>query len=103
MPLFEQYNVDLVCEGDGHNIKRTAPIRDFKVDLTGVVYIGEGGLGVGQRTPKDHRWYLNPPQAKTGKGHHVQLLTFDREQLASRVVLIGGEVFDDYSRPVRNQ
>ncbi len=101
VPQFEKYDVDMACEGDGHNIKRTAPIRDFKIDPTGVVYIGEGGLGVGQRTPKKNRWYLNTSQAKTGQGHHVQLLTFDRKQLAYRVVMLGGEVFDEYFRPVR--
>ena len=102
VPQFEEHNVDMVCEGDGHNIKRTAPIRDSKIDPTGVVYIGEGGLGVGQRTPKENRWYLSSPLAKVGKGHHVQLLTFDREQLAYRVVMLGGEVFDEYFQPVRS-
>ena len=60
VPLFEEYQIDLACEADGHVIKRTAPIRDMKIDPAGVVYIGEGGLGVGQRTPKTHRWYLQP-------------------------------------------
>ncbi|MGI9428224.1 MAG: fibronectin type III domain-containing protein [Bythopirellula sp.] len=101
VPLFEKFNVDLVCEGDGHNIKRTAPIRGFQIDSTGIVYIGEGGLGVGQRAPKAGRWYLNSPEAKVGSGHHVQLLTFDDQQLAYRVILLGGEVFDEYFRPVR--
>ena len=101
VPLFEKYNVDLVCEGDGHVIKRTPTIRDFKIDPTGVVYIGEGGLGVGQRTPKTDRWYLRPPLAKTGSEHHVQLLTFDKEKLTYRVVLLGGELFDEYFLPVR--
>jgi len=101
VPLFEQFNVDLVCEGDGHNIKRTVPIRNFKVDPTGVVYIGEGGLGVGQRSPKKNRWYLSPNGAKTGVGHHVQLITLDREQLSYRVVLLSGEIFDEYFQPVR--
>jgi len=102
VPLFEEHNVDLVCEGDGHNIKRTAPIRDYKIDPSGVVYIGEGGLGVGQRTPKAGRWYLNSSQAKTGQGHHVQLLTFDRAKLSYRVVLLGGEVFDEHYLSVRS-
>jgi hypothetical protein len=104
VPLFERYNVDLVCEGDGHNIKRTPPIRNQRIDPTGVVYIGEGGLGVGQRTPKEGRWYLEGPQAKTGVGHHVQVLTFDREQLTYRVVMLDGEVFDEHkllARPTK--
>jgi len=102
VPLFEQYNVDLVCEGDGHNIKRTPPIRNLKIDPTGVVYIGEGGLGVGQRSPKTDRWYLRPPHAKTGRGHHVQLLTLDEEKITYRVVLLGGKLFDEHHLPVRN-
>ncbi len=101
VPLFEQYNVDMACEGDGHNIKRTPPIRDFKIDPTGVVYIGEGGLGVGQRTPKTDRWYLRPPHAKTGSEHHVQLLTFDEAKLTYRVILLGGKLFDEHDLPVR--
>ncbi|MEX2170491.1 MAG: metallophosphoesterase family protein [Pirellulales bacterium] len=95
VPLFEKYNVDLVCEADGHCIKRTAPIRDYKIDPTGVVYIGEGGLGVGQRTPKADRWYLNSPQAKTGSGHHIHLLTFSRDGLTIRTILMDGMLFDE--------
>jgi len=102
VPLFEQFNVDLVCEGDGHNIKRTPPIRHNVIDPTGVVYIGEGGLGVEQRTPKTDRWYLRPPQAKTGSAHHVQLLIFDRKKITYRVVLLGGKIFDEHYLPVRS-
>ncbi|MCA9232594.1 MAG: metallophosphoesterase family protein [Planctomycetales bacterium] len=101
VPLFERYNVDLVCEGDGHNIKRTPPIRNFAIDPTGVVYIGEGGLGVGQRTPKTDRWYLRPPHAKTGSEHHVQLLTFDEQKITYRVILLGGKLFDEHHLPAR--
>jgi len=96
VPLFEEFDVDLVCEGDGHAIKRTPPIRDHQVDPTGVVYVGEGGLGVGQRTPKEGRWYLEEPHGKVGKGHHLQVLTFGPEDLTYRVVLLGGEEFDEH-------
>ena len=43
VPLFEEFDVDLVVESDGHVIKRTVPIRNEKKDSTGVVYVGEGG------------------------------------------------------------
>lgn len=101
VPLFEEHNVDLVCEADGHVIKRTPPIRDNQFGATGVVYIGEGGLGVGQRTPKSGRWYLESPHAKTGSGHHVQLLTFTTDTLTCRVILLGGEVFDEFTLAAR--
>lgn len=107
VPLFEQYNVDLVCEGDGHNIKRTAPIRNNVIDPTGVVYIGEGGLGVGQRQPKTERWYLQSPAGKAGVGHHVQLLSFGEKSITYRVVLLdegeGSKIFDEYRFAVRER
>lgn len=87
VPLFEQHDVDLACEADGHNIKRTPPIRDNKVDKTGVTYIGEGGLGVGQRTPRTDRWFLKAPGMAT-KGHHVHVLSFSKEKLEIKVVLL---------------
>ncbi|MGI9457275.1 MAG: metallophosphoesterase family protein, partial [Aeoliella sp.] len=97
VPLFEQYLVDLVCEADGHNIKRTPPIMGHKVDPSGVVYIGEGGLGVGQRTPKTNRWFLQATADKCGSGHHVHLITFSRERIDCRVVLLNGELFDEFA------
>lgn len=97
VPLFEQYQLDLVCEADGHAIKRTPPIRAMKVDPQGVVYIGEGGLGVGQRTPKTKRWYLQDTAKACGTGHHVHLLTFRDQQLDVRVVKVGGKLFDEFT------
>lgn len=93
VPLFEKFDVDLVCEAVGRNIKRTVPIRNGRKDETGVVYIGEGGLGVRQRTPKEDRWYLKKP-GMADRGHHVQLLTFTPDKLQYRCVLLGGKVLD---------
>ncbi|TWU16299.1 purple acid phosphatase family protein [Allorhodopirellula heiligendammensis] len=100
VPLFEEYNIDLACEADGHNIKRTVPIRGGKIDESGVVYIGEGGLGVPQRTPKTDRWFLESP-GMADKGNHIFVLTFEKEKLDGKCVLLGGEVRDEFSRPIR--
>lgn len=102
VPLFEKFNVDLVCEADGHCIKRTLPIRDGKHDPTGIVYVGEGGLGVGQRSPKSDRWFVQPP-GMVGHGHHVQALTFSRDELLYRCIMLDGEVRDEYRRKPRKQ
>ena len=102
VPLFEEYNVDMVCEADGHVIKRTLPIRNNEHDKTGVVYIGEGGLGVGQRSPKSDRWYLKSP-GMSGKGHHVQLLTFSEKSLDYKCVTLESGVVDRYSRSPRER
>jgi acid phosphatase type 7 len=98
-PLFDTYNVDLACESDGHCIKRTIPIRDGKADPTGVTYIGEGGLGVGQRRPGTDRWYLKGGAA--GSDHHVMVLDFTDEKLRIRTILLNGTMFDDHSLSVR--
>jgi hypothetical protein len=102
VPLFEQHKLDIACEADGHVLKRTVPIRDQIEDPEGVVYIGEGGLGVTPREPKADRWYLKPP-GKTTSGHHVQVLTFSPKALRVRAILLDGTVFDDFARKPRGR
>ncbi len=98
-PIFDKYNVDLACESDGHCIKRTIPIRDNKPDPTGVTYIGEGGLGVGQRKPRTDDWYLKG--GVVGSEHHIMQLYFTPETLRIRTLLLDGSVFDDHSLKIR--
>lgn len=100
VPLFEKYNLALACEADGHCIKRTVPIRSGTNDITGVVYIGEGGLGVGQRKPDTERWYIQPP-GMVSQGHHFQLLSFTKNDLTIEVVGIDGKVIDSHTIAVR--
>lgn len=100
VPLFEKYNVDLVLESDGHVLKRTVPIRDGKHDPTGVVYVGEGGLGVGQRSPKSDRWYLQKPGMAIS-AHHVQMITFHPDRLEYKAIGMDGATLDEYVREPR--
>jgi hypothetical protein len=95
VPHFEYHNVDLVFESDGHVIKRTLPIRDEGHDPTGVVYLGEGGLGVPQRTPHRNRWYLQEP-GMTARGHHLTLATFEGDEL--RLITQGFAVDEETGR-----
>lgn len=95
VPTFEKYNMDLICEADGHNIKRTLPIRGNVMDPTGVVYIGEGGLGVAQRTPKVDRWYLQPP-GMSDAASHVFVLTFEADQLKGKCIRLDQSLADEF-------
>ncbi len=95
VPLFEQYNLDFVLESDGHVLKRTVPIRAGQLDPTGVVYLGEGGLGVPQRTADTTRWYLQPPGIALST-HHVQLFRVTPEKVFYSAVDAEGEVVDRY-------
>ncbi len=101
VPLFEQFNVDLALESDGHCIKRTAPIRNGKIDPTGVTYIGEGGLGVGQRQPKKDLWYLK--DGYVGRGHHIYLLHFTQSSLKVDTVLLDGKIEDTFELKPREK
>ena len=95
VPLFDRYAVDLVAESDGHVMKRTVPIRDGEKATEGTVYVGEGGLGVDQRSPKSKRWYLRPP-GYAGQGHHVVSLTFAADSMTVRFISETGQIVDEY-------
>lgn len=58
---FEDYQVNLVLESDGHTLKQTCPIMGKVCDPeNGIIYVGEGGLGVRQRDAKNaDEWYFN--------------------------------------------
>ncbi len=99
-PLFDEYGLDLALESDGHSLKRTVPIRNFKPDADGVVYVGEGGLGVPQRTPDTTRWFLASP-GMSASAHHVWMISADSSQLRARAIGIDGAVLNDYARAPR--
>jgi acid phosphatase type 7 len=101
VPLFEHYNIDLALESDGHCIKRTAPIRNGKIDPTGITYIGEGGLGVGQREPNKDLWYLK--DGYTSRGHHIYLLHFTKESLKVNTILLNGNIVDEFKLTPRSK
>lgn len=94
VPLFEQYEVDLVCESDGHALKRTVPIRGGEQAADGIVYVGEGGLGVSQRTPSS-KWYLEGG-GMAASASHVQVLSFSPDELRYEAIAMDGEVLDTY-------
>lgn len=101
VPLFEKYNLDIAFESDGHTLKRTCAIRGGKPDDTGVVYIGEGGLGVKQRTPKDDRWYFKG--GMTASTLHVQKLSVKKETLTVESITDTGKVYDTYTAKARKR
>lgn len=99
VPLFEKYDLDVALESDGHTYKRTCAIRDGKPDATGVTYIGEGGLGVKQRTPDAERWYFKG--GKAGSSHHVQRLTVKADSLVIDTIAHDGKLLDTWQAKPR--
>ncbi len=97
VPLFEEYDVDLVCEADHHSLKRTLPIRNDQHDpKRGIVYIGDGGLGVPQRTPDPSRWYLQAPGMTTA-AHHVHRLEIRDDGLHVQAIGLDRKPIDSFS------
>lgn len=97
VPLFEQFDVDLVCEADHHSLKRTVPIRNDQHDPErGIVYIGDGGMGVPQRTPDPSRWYLQSP-GMTTSAHHIHRLELGQEQLRVEAIGLDRETLDAFT------
>lgn len=82
VPLFEKHNLKLVFESDGHTLKQTCPIKNESCQPAnlGTVYVGEGGLGVSQRTPqKQDEWYFQGSGYAKAQ-HHIQSLTINSSQ-----------------------
>ena len=94
VPLFEQYGLDLSYESHDHALKRTHPIFAGEINRErGIIYFGDGGGGVAQRHPHPDRWYL----AKTGRYHHIHMLSFGNNKLDVEGISIDDEVIDAFS------
>jgi hypothetical protein len=112
VPVFEEHGVDFAFEHHEHAFKRTHPIKNGKVDPTGIVYFGDGGFATGEnRVPKSPgnwlsggRWYL----AKSGSENHFFLVTMNGPTLTFDAINPSGRSFDSYTmidgvpKPVRN-
>ena len=104
VPMFEDYQVDLVFESDGHTLKRTAPVYRGKVNHDkGIIYVGEGGLGVKQREPKMHNeWYFQAPGYAVSK-HHIMRLKVLPKRMQLDIHLDDGSRFDSIKFAKRNR
>lgn len=97
-PLFEGHGVDLVAVGHDHALKRTVPILDEKADPKGIVYIGDGGLGVPTREVDESRWYLQPP-GMTQSVDNVHMVEFNQNHIHIRAFGKEGDILDEFSIP----
>lgn len=80
VPLFEKNQLDVALESDGHALKRTVPIRNNAYSADGVVYVGEGGLGVPQRKVDASRWYFQEGGVAMSE-HHLWKLDVSGDKL----------------------
>lgn len=57
VPLFEKHQVKFAFENHNHTYKKTFPIKEDKIDPTGIMYLGDGAWGVPPRQTRFY-WYL---------------------------------------------
>lgn len=89
--LFERYGVKVAFENHDHTFKRTYPIKGGKIDPKGIVYLGDGAWGVGERKPDPSRWYL----AKAAASRHIYVVTLYPEARHITAVNERGQIFDE--------
>lgn len=92
-PLFHQYNVQLVMEGDSHTVKTTYPMRPssedghedgfIRDDENGSVYIGEGTWGAPLRENNNERSWTR----SSGSFSQFKWIFVDREKIEIRTVM----------------
>lgn len=98
VPLFEKYKLDLVSSGHDHSMKRTVPILNVKANANGIVYIGDGGLGVRPREVDPTRWYLKPPGIAKSV-HNVHMVDYSAKQITIKAFGIDGQTLDYFVIP----
>ncbi len=94
LPLFEEYGVRVAFEHHDHAYKRTVSIRQEAEHPDGIVFIGDGAWGVGERVVHDARetWYLERSESI----RHLILVTIQDDFLDMKMINREGQLIDHY-------
>jgi len=94
VPLFEKYHLTMAFEHHDHAYKRTFPLRDGQIDLSGVVYMGDGAWGVHDpRKPDTQRWYI----ANSASSRHFISAAIHPDRREITAISFDGKVLDEFS------
>jgi hypothetical protein len=97
VPVFDRHHLTAAFEHHEHTYKRSFPIKDFKKDMTGTLYLGSGGFGVTNiRQPKNlsEKWYL----AQAAATPHFFFVKIVDRTLHIQAINEKGQVFDEISK-----
>ncbi len=95
-PEFERGGVKIAFEHHDHTFKRSKRIRNNTVDVSGVLYLGDGSFGVAPRAVRAGLWYID----KSGSQPHVWVVRASSNgTIRAFAVDEGGTVFDSTSLP----
>ena len=89
--IFDRHGITAAFENHDHTFKRTHPLRGDSVDASGVLYLGDGAWGRGDR-PIDlsRRWY----HAKAGSLRHVWVVDASADGVTYRAFDLDGQLLD---------
>ncbi len=89
--VFDRHGLTAAFENHDHTFKRTHPLRGDSVDADGVLYLGDGAWGRGDR-PVDlsRRWY----HAKAGSLRHVWVVDARADGVTYRAFDLDGRLLD---------
>lgn len=96
MPLFEEYNVDLVLSAHLHTYRRRVPLKNFQPDPDGITYVLTGIAG---NVMYPGLWKNSSLDAAAGPdGDKTNYLTLqaDEHSLQLRAYTADGQQFDKY-------
>lgn len=101
VPLFENNGVRVAFENHDHRYKRTPPIKNEKIDDTGIVYLGDGAWGVDVHSVGDNsnEWFIE----KFSRERHAIIVTLQGSHQHYLVVNEDGIVIDEYPRTTVNR
>lgn len=94
-PLFEKHGLDVAFENHEHTYKRSPRIKGGRVDPEGVLYLGDGAVGVNVRTVKStvFSWWLE----HTASINHFILTTLEGKRRVHEGVDQQGQRFDRWA------
>lgn len=97
VPLFERYGIHVAFEHHDHTYKRTVPIRDGRQSADGIIYIGDGTWGVGERIPREPHedWYLEQTKAI----RHAIIVSIQNGWRDIKVISREGRLIDHVMQP----
>jgi len=96
VPLFDEYNVDVVFAGHHHNYQRTKRIRNNAVDIDGTLYIETSGGGGIPREPHP-KWFTET----CAISYHFTQVDLRGNMLHFNIINIDNNIIDSFVLPSR--
>lgn len=96
MPVFEEYDVDLVLSAHLHTYRRRVPLKNFQPDADGITYVLTGIAGNVMYPGLWKKSSLDAAAGPDGDKTNYLTLQADEHSLLLRAYTADGQQFDEY-------